>query len=149
MNINNSKNNKNTKNTKKTKKNNVNRTVTRKSNKPDKFESWIREPWFTLIKENVKKVEARLYDSIFAVLIKGDEVEFKTRDKMNKEKIKTHKVIVKDVRKYKNFKELLQEEKFYVILPGVPNMGCALSLFNKIYPRQAEEEKGVVAIEFE
>ena len=127
----------------------INKTVVRKSNKPDKFESWISEPWFTLIKEGQKNKDARLNDSVFAVLIKGDELEYKSRDKKNTEKIRSHKVKVKEVRKYKNFKELLIEEKFYTVLPGMPNMGCSLNFFNRIYPRHVEAEKGVVLVEFE
>ncbi len=105
----------------------------------------VIDPWFTLISAGLKNVSGFINEKDFAVAMKGDTIEWTCKD----DKKKTHKSKITSVKKYKNFKELLYNEKPWMVLPGTPNLICGLKILGRIFNRNAENKHGVVAVHFE
>nr|QBK93437.1 MAG: ASC-1 like domain protein [Pithovirus LCPAC404] len=57
-------------------------------------------------------------------------------------------VIVKNVRKYNTFREMLQSENIDNILPCIENVEQAVDAYKKIYGEK-DVETGVISIEFD
>jgi ASC-1-like (ASCH) protein len=116
------------------------------SNRPSReFELTIREPWFSLIENGQKTVEGRLFKGIFTEFRVNDTIRFINRWN-GKEKSVTTKIT--KLTKYPNFGDLLFHEELYKVLPGIPNIKCGITLYDKIYKDFNEiKEYGTLAIE--
>ena len=118
------------------------------SNRPARqFELTIHDPWFSLIENGQKKVEARLFKGIFTQFRVNDTIRF-----INKWNGIEKSVLVKITKltKYPNFGDLLFSEQLYKVLPGIPNIKCGITVYDKIYKDFSEiKEYGTLAIELE
>src|ERR1700744_4295165 len=81
------------------------------------YKIFVNEPWFTLIKNGVKKVEGRPNKGIFEKIKVGDIIIFQNKDKHTKQmkEVKTE-IVTKKI--YKNFEDLIEAEKIENILPN-------------------------------
>lgn len=120
--------------------------IVNKSNKPKTYDLYIRQPWFTLIKEGFKEVEGRLY--------KGEVKDYKIGDTINiinKNINGVQKILpveITKLTKYPDFKSLLYNEKLFRVLPGFPSIRTGNELYEKIYPHRVIKENGALAITF-
>ena len=114
---------------------------------PRQFEITIRDPWFSLIENGQKKVEARLFKGIFIQFKVNDTIRFiNTWNGIEKSVL----VKITKLTKYPNFGDLLFSEQLYKVLPGIPNIKCGITLYDKIYKDFSEiKEHGTLAIELE
>jgi ASC-1-like (ASCH) protein len=118
------------------------------SNRPAReFEITIKDPWFSLIENGQKTVEARLFKGIFTQFRVNDTIRF-----INRWNGIEKSVLVKITKltKYPNFGDLLFSEQLYKVLPGIPNIKCGITVYDKIYKDFSEiKEHGTLAIELE
>ena len=111
-----------------------------------KFTEHLSEPWFSLVKVGLKRVEGRLYKGRFKDLKIGDVIEFMNYD------FRPRKFCVKIMRKtsYNNFGEYLFHEGIDKCLPGMEDdITNAISVYYKYYTKEQEDEYGVVAFELQ
>lgn len=90
----------------------------------------IKEQFFPQMKSGLKNLEVRVgYESIKKVH-RGDIIQF--------ERHENDKFVVKDVRKYKDFYQMLSIEDAECILPG-SDAEMVLKTLRRIYPRDKEQ----------
>jgi len=105
----------------------------------------LAEPWFSLIKLGIKKVEGRLCKNRFRELKVGDIIIWENNDFVER----VVKTKVSALRIYKTFLEYLEKEKNNNPLPGMETIEEQCAVYYKYYTLADEEKYGVVAIELE
>ena len=88
------------------------------------FEKNLSEPWFSLIKLNIKSVEGRLNKGDFANMNVGDCILF-TNNELGFERKFTVKI--NKINHFDNFEEYLENETLERCLPGIDNMEDGLN----------------------
>jgi ASC-1-like (ASCH) protein len=99
----------------------------------------LQEEYLEAIAEGKKKIEGRLYDEKRQRIKPGDTIIFENR----------LMCIVKDIRVYSSFREMLESEGIENVLPGVKDVEEGLNVYRKFYSEERERKYGVVAIEVE
>ncbi len=99
----------------------------------------LREGYLRAIAEGRKKVEGRLYDEKRQGIRPGDTILFENR----------LMCVVKDVRTYSSFREMLEREGLENVLPGMESIEEGVKVYRRFYPEEDEKRYGVVAIEVE
>jgi ASC-1-like (ASCH) protein len=99
----------------------------------------LREEYLRAIAEGRKKVEGRLYDEKRQKIKPGDEITFENR----------LMCVVKDVRVYSSFREMLEKEGIENVLPGVDSLEEGVGVYRRFYSEERERRYGVAAIEIE
>jgi len=99
----------------------------------------LQEEYLKAIAEGRKKVEGRLYDEKRQGIRPGDTIIFENK----------LMVVVKDVRVYSSFREMLENEGLENVLPGVKSIEEGLKIYRKFYSEEKEKRYGVAAIEVE
>ncbi len=99
----------------------------------------LREGYLRAIAEGRKKVEGRLYDEKRQAIRPGDTVIFENR----------LMCVVKDVRTYPSFREMLEREGLENVLPGVKDIEEGVKVYRRFYSEEREKKYGVAAIEVE
>ncbi len=102
------------------------------------------EPYFTFVKNGQKTIEGRIRKGNYRFLKPGDHVIV-----YNNEETESVEVLVKGVRNYRSFREMLTNEPLKKILPDVETVEQGLEVSWKFYTRDQEKKFGVVAIEVE
>ena len=105
----------------------------------------ISEPWFSLIKLGLKKVEGRLNKGDFSLLNKGDILHI-TNNELGF--IREYDLIVTSTYEYKTFAEYLEKEKLEKCLPGIDNIEDGVKVYYKYYTKQDETKYNIIAIRF-
>jgi ASC-1-like (ASCH) protein len=103
------------------------------------FSLTVSEPWFGHIKANRKTIEDRLNRGVFKRIKAGDTIIWKNKNL----KIKT---LVRFIKVYDNFKEMLVDQGIDSVLPGVTTFQEGHAVYMRYFSKQQEEENGVVAI---
>ena len=103
----------------------------------------LSEPWFSLIKLGLKKVEGRLIKGDFENIQKNDRILFN-----NNELGFTREFLVKitSIKIYKTFMEYLDKEQLNKCLPGIDTIEEGLLVYHKYFSEADEEKYGIVAI---
>ena len=83
------------------------------------YEKNLSEPWFSLIKLGIKKVEGRLNKGDFANMNIGDFILF-TNNELGFER--KFKIEIKNISYYDNFKTYLENETLDKCLPSIDNI---------------------------
>ena len=99
----------------------------------------ISQPYFKYMKKGYKTIEGRLNKGKFADFKKGDMLNIINND--NKFKVK-----IKDINKYKSFKEYLTFEGLKKTLPNVNTLEEGVNVYYKFYTKEDEEKYGILAI---
>ncbi|WP_010479551.1 ASCH domain-containing protein [Thermococcus zilligii] len=99
----------------------------------------LQEEYLRAIAEGRKKIEGRLYDEKRQGIKPGDTIIFEDR----------LMCVVKDVRVYSSFREMLESEGIENVLPGVGDIEEGVKVYRKFYSEEKERKYGVVAIEVE
>jgi len=99
----------------------------------------VSEPWFSYIKEGLKKVEGRLNKGNFAEMEIGDLIIFKNNG--NQCKIKITKI-----NHFTSFKEYLMKKKLSRCLPGINSIDEGVSVYHKFYSIADVKKYGILAI---
>ena len=105
----------------------------------------ISEPWFSLIKLGLKKVEGRLYKGDFALLNKGDILHI-TNNELGF--LREYDILVTSTHKYKNFSDYLEKEKLEKCLPGIDTIQDGVKVYYKYYSKEDESKYNIIAIKF-
>jgi len=99
----------------------------------------IQEPWFSFIKHGKKKVEGRLNKSWVENLQQLDRIIWTDKD--------SHvSTIVRDLKHYNSFVEMLEKEGIENVLPGVRTIDDGMKIYRKLYSEEDENKFGVVGI---
>ena len=108
------------------------------------YKKHVAEPWFTFIKNGLKKVEGRLNRRDFAEMNKGDIIVFWSGEK------ETDNVIarIEDIRKYDSFEEMVETEGKAQVLPGLEGSKRGAAVYRDFFSEEDEKQYGVLAIEF-
>lgn len=99
----------------------------------------LNDKSFNLIEGGHKKIEVRLNDEKRSLLKINNTIKF-----INTKTAKSIKVLIIDLFKYKNFKELIYSNKISDL--GYRNQDDLLYDLEKYYSKEREEKHGVVAI---
>ncbi len=99
----------------------------------------LQEEYLKAIAEGRKKVEGRLYDEKRQGIRPGDTIIFENR----------LMCVVKDVRVYSSFREMLEREVLENVLPGVESIEEGIKVYRRFYSEEKERKYGVAAIEVE
>ncbi|WP_297501544.1 ASCH domain-containing protein [Thermococcus sp.] len=99
----------------------------------------LQEEYLRAIAEGKKRVEGRLYDEKRRAIKPGDNIIFEDR----------LVCVVKDVRVYQSFGEMLEKEGLENVLPGVKSIEEGVKVYRKFYSEEKEKKYGVVAIKVE
>jgi len=109
------------------------------------YEKKISEPWFSLIKLRIKKVEGRLNKGDFANMIIGDLIIF-TNNELGFER--NFKIEIKHITCYDTFKTYLEHETIERCLPGIDNIEDGLNVYYKYYKKSDELEYKIKSFTF-
>ena len=102
----------------------------------------LSEPWYSLIKNNTKTIEGRIYDDKRKLLHIGDILVF--TDTEGKKPIQKK---IKDLKIFKNFDIALREAKLKNILPGIKTYKEGIQLYHSIKGyKEGAKKHGVVLI---
>ncbi|ANF22368.1 ASCH domain-containing protein [Thermococcus piezophilus] len=99
----------------------------------------LQEEYLKAIAEGRKKVEGRLYDEKRQGIKPGDTIIFENK----------LMVVVKDIRVYSSFREMLEKEGLENVLPGVDSIEGGVKVYRKFYSEDKEKKYGVAALEVE
>ena len=102
----------------------------------------IKQPYLTYIKKGIKSIEGRVFSEKFSQLVVGDTIRFYN---LNEEVI----CRVVFLHKYKDFYEMLKNEKITELLPHTSNIEDGVKIYMK-FPRASRVKKmGALAIGIE
>ena len=107
------------------------------------FTKNVSEPWFSLIKCQLKKVEGRLLKGDFFKMKKGDYVTWTNNDLGFSRSCKT---MITSIHLYNNFQDYLTTEGMDKCLPGVDTLEEGLSVYYRYFSKTQEQSLGVMAI---
>ena len=99
----------------------------------------LQEEYLRAIAEGRKRIEGRLYDEKRQAIKPGDEIVFENK----------LVCVVKDLRVYPSFREMLEREGIENVLPGVESIEEGVRVYRRFYSEEKERKYGVVAIEVE
>ena len=101
----------------------------------------LREPSFSLVKNNKKRIEGRLYKNTFR--------KINTNDIINFYNCKKESIMVKviNIRRYNSFMEMLDNENIKLFNPNSKNINDSLEIYRNIYNNQDEKNFGVIVFE--
>ncbi len=108
------------------------------------YEKHLSEPWFSLIKLGLKKVEGRINRGDFKNMNVGDIVKWTNSDFMQR----SISTVILDKINYKSYNEYLYAEGLSNCLPGFDSISDGLSVYHKYYDIKDETTFGIVAIKF-
>ena len=108
-----------------------------------KYSKHLSEPWFSLIKLNIKTCEGRLNKGDFSNMKENDIIEFINNDF---DYIRKFKVKIKSVHYYNTFKEYLRNETLHKCLPGIETINKGLKIYYKYYTKIDEKKYKIIAI---
>jgi len=100
------------------------------------------DPYFTFVKNSKKTIEGRLKKDKYALIAPGDHIVVH-----NQEETDSVEVVVKGVRSYESFEELLKEEPLKKVLPDANSVEHGVKIYRQFYSPEQERRHGVVAIE--
>ena len=109
------------------------------------YEKNLSEPWFSLIKLGIKKVEGRLNKGDFANMNIGDFILF-TNNELGFER--KFKIEIKNISYYDNFKTYLENETLDKCLPSIDNIEDGLKVYNEYYNKIDELKYKIKAFRF-
>ncbi len=104
----------------------------------------VSEPWFSLIKLELKTIEGRLNKGDFKDLRINDIILW-TNDEFGFHREFRTKIIAKN--RYDSFESYLFNEGLNNCLPGIDNIEDGLKIYFKYYTKEQEREHGILALE--
>ena len=109
------------------------------------YEKNLSEPWFSLIKLKIKKVEGRLNKGDFANINIGDFILF-TNNEFGFER--KFKIKIINISYYDNFQKYLEKETLKRCLPGINTIKDGLNIYYKYYSKSDELKYKIKAFTF-
>lgn len=101
------------------------------------------EPYFGFVRDGLKNVEVRLDKEKYSLIKAGDTVI--VHETENNENIYTAQVLA--VRKYKNLRNLFDNEDLSKTLPNAKSTDEAISIMRQFYNEEQEIKYGALAIQ--
>ena len=102
------------------------------------------ESYFTFVKNGKKTIEGRIKKGWYKHINLGDHIII-----YNKEETDNIEVLVKDVRTYFSFKEMLETEPLAKILPDAESVDHGIKIYKQFYDSKQEKQFEVIALEIE
>ena len=102
-----------------------------------KYKKHLSEPWFSLVKCKLKKIEGRLDKGEFKDMKVGDLIEFYNDDFTFK---RTCIVKITKINNFKTFKEYLEKESLKKTLPGIESINNGLSIYFTYFTKKQEKQ---------
>ena len=96
----------------------------------------LSEPWFSLVKLGIKKVEGRLNKGDFAKMRVGDVILFTNSDFGLQ---RTYSTKIEKIANYNSFFEYLSSEKLEDCLPGIDCIGDGVQVYYAYLSKSDEE----------
>lgn len=109
------------------------------------YEKNLSEPWFSLVKLNIKTVEGRLNKGDFSNMNIGDFILFTNNELGFERKCKME---IKNISYYDNFQIYLENETLEKCLPGIDNIEQGLNVYYKYYEKKDELEYKIKVFTF-
>lgn len=106
------------------------------------YKKHLSEPWFSLVKLNIKTIEGRLNKGDFSKMKINDIIIFYNED-FNYREIK---VKITKINKFKSFEDYLRKETIKRCLPGFTSINDGLDVYYKYFTKQQEKEYGIVSV---
>ena len=103
----------------------------------------IDEKYFWDLIEGRKVIEGRLYDEKRRKICERDHIRMVSSNKLEAY------FIVKGIRVYSSFKDLLMREGISNVLPGIQNLEEGIKVYRKFYRKEKEKLYGACALELE
>jgi ASC-1-like (ASCH) protein len=116
-----------------------NNNIMQNGGKFNTYNITVKEPWFSLIKNEKKTVEGRLNRGLFKRINVGDVIVWVNKN------IKCTTIITY-LNNYSSFRELLEKEGLGKVLPTIKSVDAGVNLYHQYFSEKDEEENGVVAI---
>lgn len=108
------------------------------------MELLVNDPWFTHIAAGRKRVEGRPGKDKYFDLRKGDLLTFRH----SKDTSRLVRATVLGVRRYRTWKEYLEQEGLRRTLPRVGSIDEGVAVYRQFYDAAVESRYGVAAIRF-
>jgi len=102
------------------------------------------EPYFLFLKNGQKTIEGRIKKGLYREIAVGDHIVVFNKDETDKVE-----VLVKRIKNYSSFKEMLETEPFKKILPDVDYVEQGIEVYKQFYDSEQEKQFGVVVLEVE
>ena len=109
------------------------------------FEKELSEPWFSLTKYKIKKVEGRLNKGDFSKMQIGDSIFFTNND-LGFER--SFLIKIKKISNYETFEEYLKNEGLEKTLPTVESIEDGIKVYYKYYTKNDELKYKIKAFTF-
>lgn len=109
------------------------------------YEKNISEPWFSLIKLGIKKVEGRINKGDFTLMIPGDFITF-TNNELGFER--KFKIEIRRTSCYDNFQTYLENETVERCLPGIDTIEAGLNVYYKYYDKRDDFKHKIKSFTF-
>ena len=107
------------------------------------FSKNVSEPWFSLIKCQLKKTEGRLLKGDFLNMNIGDYITWTNQELGFPRSCTT---IITSILHYNSFKDYINSEGLDKCLPGIDNLEEGLSVYYSYFTPGQEKNLGVIAI---
>lgn len=95
-------------------------------------EMTLSEPWFSLIKNNIKTIEGRIYDEKRKQINVGDTIKFYNKDKSDYLTKLISRIIIYYPCVDNTFDKALREAKLKNILPGITTYKKGVEVYESI-----------------
>ena len=107
------------------------------------YEKNMGEPWFSLIKAGLKKVEGRLNVGNVRDMKKGDYITFRNSYSGF---ARVMRVRITSIGRYKSFEDYLCGEGLENALPTIDSIEEGIAVYRKYFSEEDEKKYGVAAI---
>ncbi len=104
----------------------------------------VETRWFEEMLRGVKRIEGRLYDEKRRAFRVGDLLEV-----IRSDEALSFYAVIRGMRLYKSFEEMLAVEGLENVLPGVYSIEEGVGVYRRFYGESDEKRWGVVALEVE
>lgn len=95
-------------------------------------EMTLKEPWFSLVKNNIKTIEGRIYDEKRKQINEGNTIKFYSKDKSEYFTKVVSRIIIYYPCVDNTFDKALREAKLKNILPGITTYKKGVEVYESI-----------------
>lgn len=110
----------------------------------NEYTKHLSEPWFTLVKTELKTIEGRLAKGDFQKLQPDDEITFINHDYGLERSVKCN---IAGITRFNTFRDLLESNLLKQCLPGIETVDDGVTIYRQFYTPDDEETYKVLAIE--
>ena len=87
----------------------------------------VQEPWYSFIKNGSKIIEGRLNEGMYSNIKNGDIIKLNKHNDDNEFIF----LIIREIKKYKSFREMLEFEKIEDVLPNINTIENGINIYRQ------------------